>query len=63
MNVITGLGLLLQLTTQLQGLAGLIRTAQSQGRDITEAELDTLIGQDTVARALLAAAIAAAKGK
>lgn len=50
MSVVTALALLVQLGTQLSELARLISTAQSEGRDITEEELNTLVGKDDAAR-------------
>lgn len=61
MNVLAALTILEQILAQAQGLGALIRTAQSEGRDLTEAELDGLLGADTAARDALAAAIAKAR--
>ena len=61
MDPITALTLLTQLLGQATALGNLIRTAQSEGRDITPAELDGLAAGDDAARAALDAAIARAK--
>lgn len=60
MNALTATSLLLQLLTQATALGNLIRTAQSEGRDITAAELDALAADDDAARARLQSAIDAA---
>ena len=41
-TTINVLSLLIELAAQTQKVAQLIQTAQSQGRDVTEAELDQL---------------------
>jgi hypothetical protein len=63
MDVITALTLLTQLAGQVAALGNLIRTAQSEGRDITPAELDGLAANDDAARSALDAAIARAKSE
>lgn len=49
--------LLLGLLDRASSIAALIKEAQSQGRDITQAELDTLFAADDAARAELQAEI------
>lgn len=61
MDAITALALLTQLAQTLASLAELIQRAQTEGREISTAELDTLAGGDDIARAALEAAIARAK--
>ena len=61
MDALTALTLLTQLAAQVNALAQLIQRAQAEGRDITNAELDSLASGDTAARVALAAAIARAK--
>lgn len=61
MDALTAITLLTQLLAQATALGNLIRTAQTEGRDITPAELDTLAAGDDLARAALEAAIARAK--
>jgi hypothetical protein len=63
MDAITALTLLTQLAAQVNALAALIQRAQTEGRDITPDELDSLAAGDTAARVALAAAIARAKGE
>lgn len=63
MDPLTATALLVQLLTQATALGNLIRTAQAEGRDITDAELDTLAAGDDRARAGLEAAIARAKAE
>ncbi len=53
--------LLLGLLDRATQIGALIKTAQSEGRDITSAELDTLVAADDAARKALNDAIAAAK--
>lgn len=63
MDPITALTLLTQLLAQATALGNLIRTAQSEERDITSAELDGLAAGDDAARAALEAAIARARAE
>ena len=62
-NIVTALSLLLQLTTQAAELTKLINNARSEGRDITDAELDALAGQEDEARNRLRAAIETARAQ
>lgn len=61
MTAVEGLDLLLALLARADTLGSLLRTAQSEGRDITADELDGLAASDDEARAALDAAIAKAK--
>jgi hypothetical protein len=61
MNTSAIIDLILSLVSRLQAAAALIRKARSEGREITEAELDTLVADDNAARESLVAAIAAAR--
>lgn len=61
MNALQATALLLQLLQQATTLGNLLRTSQAEGRDITSAELDTLVSNDETARAALDAAIARAR--
>jgi hypothetical protein len=63
MDAITALALLNQLAQTLAALSALIQRAQTEGREITAAELDTLASGDDMARAALEAAIARAKSE
>lgn len=63
MNAVVALELLIQLTLQLQKLAELIKVARAENRDITDAELDALAGEDDLARAALKVAIDKAKAE
>jgi hypothetical protein len=63
MDAITALALLNQLAQTLAALSALIQRAQTEGRDITPAELDTLAVGDDIARAALEAAIERAKAE
>lgn len=49
------------LLDRASSIAALIKTAQSEGRDITQAELDTLVSEDDTAKTALEAAIAQRK--
>ena len=51
-NVIFGL------LDRAAAISSLIKTAQAEGRDVTQTELDTLVNADDVARAALVEAIA-----
>lgn len=55
--------LLLALITNAGQISQLISSAKAQGRDITLAELQSIVDGDAVARANLVLAIAAAKAK
>jgi uncharacterized protein YggE len=55
--------LLLGLLDRAVAWGALIRKAQSEGRDITAAELDTLAAEDDAAKAALDAAIAKARSE
>ena len=55
------LQLLLTLMQNAANIASLIATAQAEGRDVTPAELQTLIAADAQALVRLVIAIAAAK--
>jgi len=61
MNALAIITLLLQYSDKIAQIGGLLSKAQSEGRDVTDAELDTLFAGDDAARAALAAAIAAAQ--
>lgn len=63
MNALTATALLLQLLQQATALGNLIRTAQTEGRDISSDELDQLASNDTIARTALDAAIARARSE
>lgn len=54
--------LLLQASTQVQQFGALLVKAHAEGRDVTDAELGTLVSADDAAKARLDALIAA-KGK
>lgn len=60
-NALILTNLLLGLLDRQQQIANLLRTAQSEGRDVTAEELDALFADDAAARAQLQAAIDAAK--
>ena len=62
MNVETALSLLIQLLSQADAIGRLIQAARSEGRDLTDAELDALVAGDDAARAALVDAINNAKG-
>lgn len=63
MNVITATAVILDLLSQAAALGNLLRTAQAEGRDISQAELDNLAQLDNVARDSLAAAITRARAQ
>lgn len=63
MNATAIIDLILSLVSRLQAAASLIRQARAEGREITDAELDTLVAEDDSARADLVAAIEAAKAR
>ena len=58
-----GIGLLLQLIEQAARVSSVIRQAQAEGRDVTSAELSTLVLENDGARAMLVDAIARAKAE
>lgn len=60
-GAVAAINLLLGLLDRAAQISSVIQTAQSQGRDVTEAELDQLVAQDDAARAKLDQAIAAAR--
>jgi len=55
------INLLLGLLDRASTIGALFAKAQSEGRDITDAELDALVADDDAARAALDAAIAKAR--
>lgn len=61
MNALALITLLLQYSDKITAAGKLLSDAHKEGRDVTDAELDTLFAGDDAARAALAAAIAAAK--
>jgi hypothetical protein len=61
MNALALITLLLQYSDKITAAGKLLADAHKEGRDVTDAELDTLFAGDDAARAALAAAIAAAK--
>jgi hypothetical protein len=63
MNALAIITLLLQYSDKIAEIGKLLSTAHAEGRDVTDAELDTLFAGDDAARAALAAAIAAAAPK
>lgn len=58
-----GIGLLLQLIEQAARVSVVIRQAQSEGRDLTAAELASVVAENDVARAALIAAIDKARAE
>jgi hypothetical protein len=58
-NILTALGLLIQLLNDAKSVSTLIGRAQSEGRDIAPEELAALKAQDDAARDALNNAIAA----
>jgi hypothetical protein len=54
--------LVLQLLDRATEIGALISRAKGEGRDITQAEIDSLVSADDAAKAKLAAAIKAAGG-
>jgi hypothetical protein len=63
MNTAAILDLILSLVSRLQAAAALIQKARAENREITDAELDTLVADDDAARAKLVEAIAAARAR
>jgi len=62
MNAAVAVSLLVELLKQASAISTLVREAQTEGRDITAAELKAIAERDDEARAALVAAIASAKG-
>lgn len=58
-NLLVAIDALLALMVRGAQVAKLISTAQAQGRDLTDAELDVIVQENDDARAKLVAAIAA----
>lgn len=52
-----GIGLLLQLIEQAARVSAVIRAAQAEGRDVTTAELATIVAENDAARVALMRAI------
>lgn len=63
MNSVALITLLLGALDRAQQIGALISTAQSEGRDVTAAELQALADADTAARQQLVDAIDAAKAE
>lgn len=61
-NILLLLQFLLQSAGQIQQITQLIQTAQSENRDITDAELDTIVTGYTQAHAALDALISSKGG-
>lgn len=61
MNITLAVNLLVSLMEHAAAISQLIGRAHSEGRDVTQEELQTLFDADATAREQLAAAIAAAK--
>jgi len=61
MNAALAVSLILGLLDRAQAIGTLIKTARAEGRDITDAELDSLVAEDDAAREALDAAIAKAR--
>lgn len=62
-GILQGIDLLIGLVGRVEAIAGIIKKAQSEGRDVTAAELAQLAGFDDEARKMLAAAIEKAKSE
>lgn len=62
-KVLILLQLALSLSQQAQRINQLLLAARSEGRDVTDAEIEALVGEDDVARAALDAAIAQARAE
>jgi len=60
-NALILVSLLLQYGDKIATISKLITNARSEGRDVTDAELDALFADDDAARVALQAAIDAAK--
>lgn len=63
MDPVTAVGLLLTLVDKVGTLGAMISKAQTEKRDLTQAEVQQLIAADDAARASLQSAIAAAKAQ
>ena len=61
-NIALALNLVSQLLPQLVSALTTVRTAQAEGRDVTEEELNALFSADDLAKAKLDADIKAAGG-
>ena len=61
MNAALAIQLLLGLLDRATAIGALLKQAEDEGRDISDAELDALAAADDQARAALVAAIAAAR--
>jgi len=61
MNIATAIDLLFSVLQHAQVISTTIKTAQSEGRDVTPEELQALLDTDGRAREALAAAIEAAR--
>lgn len=59
MNTAQVMMMLTSMASQLSGLAQIAQSARTQNRDLTDAEVDALVGADTAAKLRLQAAIAA----
>ena len=62
-NALILVSLLLQYSDKIAAVSKLLTAAHSEGRDVTDAELDALFAGDDAARAALQAAIDAAAAK
>lgn len=56
-NMIAALQLLIQYSDKVVAIGKMIGTAQAEGRDVTQAELDVVFADDDAARARLQALI------
>lgn len=63
MNAVTAVSLLAELLKQALAISTLVKAAQAENRDISEAELRAISERADVARAHLVLAIDAAKAK
>lgn len=61
MNAALAISLLTELLKQAAAISVLVRQAQSEGRDLTPAELDAVVSSDDQARVALVDAIARAR--
>jgi hypothetical protein len=61
-NTALALQVLITLLQQSQTLSNLVAKAQAEGRDLTDAEVDSVVAADDAAKAELAAAIVKARG-
>lgn len=62
-TTLIAIDLVLGLMDRAAAVTEVIKRAQSEGRDLTEAELDGFAAQDDIARKALDAAITAARSK